>query len=77
MQLRGMSDGRYALVTREESSGARKTGLDLMCAMHTPRTRSVHSLSGGESFIASLALALACGSDAQAPVQARRHAVYR
>ncbi|MGI6654518.1 MAG: AAA family ATPase [Christensenellales bacterium] len=59
MQLRGMSDGRYALVTREESSGARKTGLDLdVRDAHTGRTRSVHSLSGGESFIASLALAL-------------------
>jgi len=59
MQLRGMSDGRYALVTREESSGSRKTGLDLdVRDAHTGRTRSVHSLSGGESFIASLALAL-------------------
>lgn len=59
LQLRGMSDGRYALVSREDAAGARRTGLDLdVRDAHTGKARSVHSLSGGESFIASLALAL-------------------
>ncbi|MCI2959241.1 SMC family ATPase [Agromyces atrinae] len=59
-RLRQMSGGRYrlehsdALAYRKASSGLGLQVLDL----HTGRPRSTHSLSGGESFLASLALAL-------------------
>ncbi|NLB37753.1 MAG: hypothetical protein GX810_00700, partial [Clostridiales bacterium] len=60
LQLKSMSDGRYAFTAREESASAHsRTGLDLdVLDAHTGNTRTVNSLSGGESFIASLALAL-------------------
>lgn len=59
-RLRQMSGGRYllehsdALNFRNAQSGLSVTILDL----HTGRSRSTNSLSGGETFLASLALAL-------------------
>ena len=59
-RLRQMSGGRYllehsdALSYRNAQSGLGVTILDL----HTGRSRSTNSLSGGETFLASLALAL-------------------
>lgn len=59
-RLREMTNGRYELVRRENASDFRsQTGLDIDVMDHyTGRLRSVKSLSGGESFKASLSLAL-------------------
>lgn len=59
-RFRVMTDGRYLLRRREEAENLRsQTGLELDVFDHyTGRVRSVQSLSGGESFKASLALAL-------------------
>ena len=57
-----MTDGRYELVRHHgarEGGGTAQTGLDLdVRDSFTGRPRSASSLSGGESFKASLALAL-------------------
>ena len=55
-----MSDGRFHLAISERpGEGNKKTGLDLdVMDEYTGRMRDVHTLSGGESFLASLALAL-------------------
>ncbi|MFC5287216.1 AAA family ATPase [Actinokineospora guangxiensis] len=59
-RLRRMSQGRYAFV-HADGAGARGTrgglGLDVLDD-YTGRVRSSKTLSGGESFVASLALAL-------------------
>jgi exonuclease SbcC len=59
-RLYQMTDGRYQLAQQEEAENRRsKTGLDLEVIDHyTGRRRSVKTLSGGEAFLASLALAL-------------------
>lgn len=59
-RLRVMTDGRYVLVRQERAADNRfKSGLELdVYDAWTGRTRTVRSLSGGESFKASLALAL-------------------
>ncbi|NLB42821.1 MAG: SMC family ATPase, partial [Clostridiales bacterium] len=59
-RLRIMSNSRYELVRREEAADMRsQTGLEMDVLDHyTGRIRSVKSLSGGESFKASLSLAL-------------------
>ncbi len=55
-----MTNGRYALIRKEEGNDLRcQVGLDLdVMDNYTGKARSVKSLSGGESFKASLALAL-------------------
>ena len=60
LRLRDMTNGRYTLKIAEEVSDGRKSaGLDLEVVDHyTGMPRSVKTLSGGESFKASLALAL-------------------
>lgn len=59
-RLKIMTSHRFELLRREESSDLRsQTGLELdVMDYYTGRIRSVKSLSGGESFKASLALAL-------------------
>ena len=66
-RLEGMSDGRYRLRSRQGSTGNARSGLDLMVLdLFTDREREVSSLSGGEGFIASLALALGFADVVQA-----------
>lgn len=59
MRLSAMSAERYELVHRTNSTNGRKAGLELDVLDHyTNSIRSVKSLSGGESFKASLSMAL-------------------
>ena len=55
-----MSQNRYTLLRKEESGDGRKRmGLKIEVAdSYTGKSRSANSLSGGESFMASLSLAL-------------------
>lgn len=59
-RLRSLTDGRFELVRRKEASSLRgQAGLDLNVMDHyTGKERDASSLSGGESFKASLSLAL-------------------
>ena len=59
-RLSAMTNGRYTLLqTDEVSDGRAMGGLGIeVLDLHTTKTRGTRSLSGGESFIASLALAL-------------------
>jgi exonuclease SbcC len=58
-RLQQMSDGRYLLVSDESGTGNRRAGLGLAVAdQWTGQQRDTATLSGGESFYASLALAL-------------------
>ncbi len=65
-----MTDGRYELVRhsgQRSGSGAAQSGLDLdVRDSFTGRPRAASSLSGGESFKASLALALGLSDVVQA-----------
>lgn len=68
-RLAVVSDGRYRLERRsmEQTGGNRKAGLDLdVFDAYTGRSRSAASLSGGESFEASLCLALGLSDVVQA-----------
>jgi exonuclease SbcC len=60
LRLKMMSQNRYMLLRREESrDGRKRTGLEIEVAdSFTGKSRSANSLSGGESFMASLSLAL-------------------
>ncbi len=67
LRLLSMSDGRYELRRREESANLQaKTGLELdVMDHHTGTTRDVRTLSGGESFLASLSLALGLADETE------------
>ncbi len=65
-RLMVMTDGQYDLVRHKEASTQAKGGLELDVIDHYNGTqRSVKSLSGGESFKASLALALGLADEIQ------------
>ncbi|HOO71949.1 MAG TPA: AAA family ATPase [Spirochaetota bacterium] len=68
VRLHAMSEERYTLVLNEEiSHGNREAGLDLdVFDAFTGQKRSVKSLSGGEKFLASIALALGLADVIQA-----------
>ncbi|MEM9601886.1 MAG: SMC family ATPase [Pseudomonadota bacterium] len=67
-RLLRMTRGRYRLVRREGvTHGGRQAGLDLdVDDAHTGRRRQADTLSGGESFLAALALALGLSDVVQA-----------
>ena len=67
VRLQTMSSHRYSLrVHRERAARGARSGLDLrVFDAHTGEERSVQSLSGGETFQASLALALAVADSVQ------------
>jgi len=67
LRLRKMSGGQYDLDRRKKASNQRsQSGLDLDIVDHVNTTRrSVNSLSGGEAFLASLALALGLSDEVQ------------
>jgi len=66
-RLAVMSAGRYALARATDSSGRGFKGLDLeVYDAHTDRARPADTLSGGEGFLASLALALGLADAVQA-----------
>lgn len=68
-RLLKISHGRYRLVRRSDSDakGNAKVGLDLnVHDAHNGKERSANSLSGGETFMASLALALGMADEVQA-----------
>ncbi|HIQ06926.1 MAG TPA: SMC family ATPase, partial [Thiotrichaceae bacterium] len=60
LRLSKMTQGRYQLLRKEKrAKGNKASGLELEIAdSHTGKPRPVSTLSGGESFKASLALAL-------------------
>ncbi len=62
-----LSNGQYELIRREEASNNKaQTGLDLNIIDHTSgKQREVKTLSGGESFLASLSLALGLADEVQ------------
>ncbi len=66
-RLGAMTQGQYSLRRRQESGKAAKSGLNLEVVDHmNGSARDVRTLSGGESFLASLALALGLSDEIQA-----------
>ena len=66
-RLNAMTDGRYRLVHDDSKSGNKKSGLGLHVSDEwTGQRRDTSTLSGGESFMASLALALGLADVVQA-----------
>jgi len=67
LRLRKMSGGQYDLRRRQGSASIRgQSGLELDIVDHVNGTlRSVNTLSGGEAFLASLALALGLSDEVQ------------
>lgn len=67
IRLRTMSGGQYELVRRKAAGKSGQTGLDINVVDHYNGTeREVGSLSGGETFKASLSLALGLSDEVQA-----------
>ncbi|MBQ4354721.1 MAG: SMC family ATPase [Clostridia bacterium] len=67
IRLMQMSDGRYELMRRKNAGNQKQSGLDLDVIDHfNGSVRAVKSLSGGEMFTASLALALALSDETEA-----------
>ena len=68
LRLMTMSSGQYELIRMKEAANAKsQSGLDLGVVDHYNGTeRSVKTLSGGESFMASLSLALGLSDEVQA-----------
>ena len=67
VRLSAMTQGQYTLLRKQESGKAAKTGLNLEVVDHiNASSRDVRTLSGGESFMASLALALGLSDEIQA-----------
>jgi exonuclease SbcC len=61
-RLRRMTQGRYTLIHTDASRGNGRAGLGLLARdAWTGQDRDTATLSGGETFLASLALALALG----------------
>lgn len=73
-QLGKMSAGRYEIKRKEEAGDRRSVhGLDLeILDRHSNEKRAVQTLSGGESFMASLALSLALSYTIQSNARGRR-----
>jgi exonuclease SbcC len=67
-KLRSMSKGRYQLLRTDERRGSRRAaGLDMdVYDAWTGKSRPVSTLSGGESFLAALSLALGLAETVQA-----------
>ncbi len=66
-RLMKLTDGQYELIRRREGGLRGKTGLDIDVVDHyNSSVRSVKSLSGGEAFKASLALALGLSDETEA-----------
>ena len=67
LRLQKMSGGQYDLKRRRSAAGLRsQSGLELDIVDHINATeRSVNTLSGGEAFLASLALALGLSDEVQ------------
>ena len=65
-RLKSMTNGQFELKRRESGSRQGKSGLDLDIIDHCNGSeRSVETLSGGESFMASLSLALGLSDEIQ------------
>ena len=66
LRLMKMTSGQYELIRGEAQSGNAKSGLEIDVFDHYIRQkRSVKSLSGGESFMAALSLALGLSDEIQ------------
>lgn len=66
IRLEKMTAGRYYLLRREEIKGGGRKGLELdIYDSYTCKKRPINTLSGGESFKASLALALGLSDTVQ------------
>lgn len=66
VRLLQMTNGQYELLRSLDKKGNSKTGLDLDVIDHfSASVRSISSLSGGESFMASLSLALGFSDEIQ------------
>lgn len=67
IRLLKMTDGQYELVRKKSASNQRsQSGLELdVCDHYNGSVRGVQTLSGGESFMASLALALGLADEIQ------------
>ncbi len=66
-RLHFLSDGQYYLIRSRQNDPSRHEALELnVLDRYTGKERTVRSLSGGESFLASLALALGLSDEIQA-----------